>query len=192
MNSVGVEVQKDGRFVMGTHSLRRGGAQALAASGWPLSHIKSWARWRSEAVWVYIQDAYLKESWQEVAANIVGFYGTRKDVMEADSVDDQLQVVNGKPPVVGDVISFYSAQTSKWLRGIVKLTPHQSRPRSLASIAPVWPAGRTVCVVGFMSADPRQPSVDQVLALDRTTRWYFVGDVRSKKISARTTRPKKQ
>ena len=45
----GVEIQ-----LFGSHSLRRGGAQALAFAGWPLSDIKLFGRWLSDAVETYL------------------------------------------------------------------------------------------------------------------------------------------
>ena len=43
--------------LFGTHSLRRGGAQALATAGWALEDIKFFGRWASDAVELYLLEA---------------------------------------------------------------------------------------------------------------------------------------
>ena len=71
--AIGVKTMgSNGKYMYGTHSLRRGGAQALARSRWPLATIQLWGRWESKAVMEYVQDTVFDESWKEVATAMVG------------------------------------------------------------------------------------------------------------------------
>ena len=54
-----------------THSLRRGGAQALCIAGWSLEAIKYFGRWLSACVEVYLLDAPLRASSFNLAASMV-------------------------------------------------------------------------------------------------------------------------
>ena len=54
-----------------THSLRRGGAQALCLAGWSLEAIKYFGRWLSSCIEVYLLDAPLRKSSFNLAASMV-------------------------------------------------------------------------------------------------------------------------
>jgi hypothetical protein len=55
----------------GTHSLRRGGAQALALGGWSLDAIKFFGRWLSSAVELYLLDIPYKAEGHKLASSMV-------------------------------------------------------------------------------------------------------------------------
>jgi len=55
----------------GTHSLRRGGAQALAMGGWSLDAIKFFGRWLSNAVELYLLDIPFRTDGHKLAASMV-------------------------------------------------------------------------------------------------------------------------
>ena len=57
--------------LFGTHSLRRGGAQALAMAGWPIDLIKAFGRWLSDAIEVYLLDIPLMTHGRELAASML-------------------------------------------------------------------------------------------------------------------------
>ena len=61
MKSIGRPVKLDGKHLYGGQSLRRGGAQALAAANWSLAAIKQWGIWspKSEVAHRYVQNAVL-------------------------------------------------------------------------------------------------------------------------------------
>lgn len=58
---------EDGRCRYGTQSLRRGGAQALAAVGWSVPQKQRWGRWQSDGVFTYILRTEFSRSWISVA-----------------------------------------------------------------------------------------------------------------------------
>ena len=55
----------------GTHSLRRGGAQALAMGGWSLDAIKFFGRWLSNAIELYLLDIPFKTDGHKLASSMV-------------------------------------------------------------------------------------------------------------------------
>ena len=67
--------RKGGRLrrkrLYGSHSARRGGAQALARAGVLRDLIKLWGRWRSNAVDVYLEEAALRAAEQTIAEAMV-------------------------------------------------------------------------------------------------------------------------
>ena len=73
LSAIGVQTKaNNGKYLYGTHSLRRGGAQALARAKWSLDTIQLWGRWESKAVMEYVQDTVFDESWKDVATAMVG------------------------------------------------------------------------------------------------------------------------
>jgi hypothetical protein len=55
----------------GTHSLRRGGAQALAMGGWSLDAIKFFGRWLSNAIELYLLDIPFRTDGHRLASSMV-------------------------------------------------------------------------------------------------------------------------
>ena len=51
---LGYQTQEDGKELYGTHSPRRGAAQAFCAAGWSLEQIKFFGRWRSSCIGRYL------------------------------------------------------------------------------------------------------------------------------------------
>ena len=71
----------EGGHLYGTHSLRRGGAQALARAGWTLADIKFFGRWLSDAVELYLLDVPMRAHGHELAASMAhGLKGASGDV----------------------------------------------------------------------------------------------------------------
>ena len=58
--------------LFGTHSLRRGGAQALARAGWSLDAIKFFGRWLSDVVELYLLEAPFAAKGHLLARSMVG------------------------------------------------------------------------------------------------------------------------
>ena len=57
--------------VFATHSLRRGGCQALCLAGWTRDEIKLYGRWLSDAIDVYLLDAPLLVSSLQMARSMI-------------------------------------------------------------------------------------------------------------------------
>ena len=74
MASLGRVTVFNNRSCFGGQSLRRGGAQALAAAGWSLSLIRKWGRWApdSKVVERYVQNAELWSADVNAADAILG------------------------------------------------------------------------------------------------------------------------
>jgi hypothetical protein len=64
----------------GTHSLRRGGAQALALAGWPLESIKFFGRWLSDAIEQYLLDIPFKVRGHLMASSMAPTYAGAGEV----------------------------------------------------------------------------------------------------------------
>ena len=63
---------KSGRQLYGTHSLRRGGAQALVAAGWTLEAIKFFGRWLSNAVELYLLQSPTQFYGEDLSKSMAG------------------------------------------------------------------------------------------------------------------------
>ena len=61
-----------GRELFGTHSLRRGAAQALVAAGWSLEAIKFFGRWLSSCVELYLLSVPMDLFGTDVSASMLG------------------------------------------------------------------------------------------------------------------------
>ena len=59
-----------GKQNYGTHSLRRGGAQALVAAGWALETIKFFGRWLSSCVEVYLLSVPVETYGKDIALSM--------------------------------------------------------------------------------------------------------------------------
>ena len=59
-----------GKQNYGTHSLRRGGAQALVAAGWALETIKFFGRWLSSCVEVYLLSVPIETYGKDIALSM--------------------------------------------------------------------------------------------------------------------------
>lgn len=66
-------VDSQGEQNYGTHSLRRGGAQALVLAGWSLEAIRFFGRWLSDAIDLYLLQTPSKSFGQDVARSMAGF-----------------------------------------------------------------------------------------------------------------------
>ena len=67
----------EGQELYGTHSLRRGGAQALVAAGWTLDAIKFFGRWLSEAVELYLLQTPTQHFGQSLSDSMAGVHCLR-------------------------------------------------------------------------------------------------------------------
>ena len=76
MQLIGRTVKIDNRNLYGGQSMRRGGAQALACSGWSLSLSRLWVRWaeNSRVFERYVQNAPLWRRDLHVSRAITGSY----------------------------------------------------------------------------------------------------------------------
>ena len=74
MAALGRVTKIDNRSCFGGQSLRRGGAQALAAAGWSLSLIRKWGRWAPDSAVVqrYVQNVELWSADVNAAEAILG------------------------------------------------------------------------------------------------------------------------
>ena len=59
----------------GSHSARRGGAQALARAGVRIDLIKLWGRWKSNAVDRYLEEAALEGRGGSMHAELLNCWG---------------------------------------------------------------------------------------------------------------------
>ncbi len=59
LRRAGCKMRENGKQRYGTHSLRRGGAQAMALCGISLDLIKLWGRWRSDVIARYVHETPL-------------------------------------------------------------------------------------------------------------------------------------
>ena len=65
-------VDGEGRFIFGTHSLRRGAAQALVMAGYSMDAIKFFGRWLSSAVELYLLTCPISSFGGDIAAGMSG------------------------------------------------------------------------------------------------------------------------
>lgn len=74
MIKAGIKVYDEvlGKFLFGTHSLRRGGAQALAVAGYTLEQIKFFGRWLSDAVELYLLQMPMETHGLYLASGMLG------------------------------------------------------------------------------------------------------------------------
>ena len=184
LEDIDVQVKENDRFAYGTHSLRRGGAQSLARGGWTISMIQRWGRWKSDAVWVYIQESCMEVEWRSVGLTIMGSGIAKEDALLAIE-DDSFHPAK---PSDGDQISFFSNAQNRWIRGKIVLCPGQVRPRKWAAQVPVWPIGATVFGISWMNINGSSDESIQTVALDASTRWNIVGDIRKKVVKTRAGR----
>lgn len=71
MEKVGAAIFGEcGRFLYGLHSLRRGGAQAMARAGWPVRLIQRWGRWLSDAIFDHLLGTEFSTKWESVAPSV--------------------------------------------------------------------------------------------------------------------------
>ena len=164
----------------------------MAAATWPLPDIQAWGRWQSEAVLIYVQDAAFQRTWGAVADSIVGhavhkavdFKGS--DTQRPD--ESEWAPLQGRVPIRGDMVSYYAAGQSRWLKAEICLTPKESRPPELSGLVPIWPIGATVFVAKFTDIT-KTATVVQPITLDDTTRWVYVGEPKKKRnVRTRTGR----
>ena len=86
-------VNADGRELYGTHSLRRGAAQALVVAGWSLEAIKFFGRWLSSCVELYLLSVPMEQFGQDVSASMLrasglsGANATRKSAKSKPSFE---------------------------------------------------------------------------------------------------------
>ena len=92
----------------------------------------------------------------------------------ADDGTECWEAFQGRPPQVGDQVTYFATSCGRWLRAEVVLTPKAPRTENLKKVVPVWPVGPTVCVLAFKGVGVDQ--VVQPVALDDSARWAFVGD----------------
>jgi len=168
--------RSDGKWLYGSHSLRRGGAQALARAGWQLAEIQRWGRWESMAVLLYVLDAMYEASWKEVSFAIVGMEINKEKNPHEISKDDLIDF-QGRAPLVDDYINAFSKTHQKWLQCKVILTPSSRRKPDLASVIPIWPVGESIYLVKLLGIY-EDDDVYQVLLLNRSTKWMFCDDPR--------------
>ena len=91
-----------GRWLYASHSLRRGGAQALAQYGWPMSVISYFGRWISGAVELYVLDRPMKAHGQTLAASMIA---SQLVGVDADADGQSFKhAMSWRPPVRGDSI----------------------------------------------------------------------------------------
>ena len=64
-------VDSDGQQNYGTHSLRRGAAQALCEAGWSIEAIKFFGRWLSSCVELYLLSVPVKQFGQDISASMI-------------------------------------------------------------------------------------------------------------------------
>ncbi len=83
----------------GTHSLRRGGAQALAMAGWSMDNIKFFGRWLSSAVEVYLLDIPFRVRGHLLAKSMVSSWN---GAGERDSIFPSVKPCVPKLPARGD------------------------------------------------------------------------------------------
>ena len=69
---LGIKTLEDGKQLFGTHSLRRGAAQALCAAGWSLDQIRFFGRWLSDCVELYLLSAPSQYFGDDVSASMLG------------------------------------------------------------------------------------------------------------------------
>ena len=126
----------------------------------------------------------METEWRGVSSAISGT-GTDPGFGIAACIEDTHGARN---PVEGDQISFFSINHNRWLRGCVILCPNQVRPRALAATIPTWPIGARVYGIEWNSIRKDAESVIQAVALDGSTKWNLVGDVRKKAVLMKSGR----
>lgn len=172
LGAVGCEMRTAcGAQRYGTHSLRRGGAQALARANWPVDAIQRWGRWESDVVFAYVQDVIFEATWPSVASSIVGFefQGHYKE-----HKGQQVQVFRGRRPVLGDRVTVRSEMHQRWLVGRVVLTPAQTCPRHLRVAVSTWPVGQNVFLLEFENVYKGGKFISP-FSLDAGEQWCFCG-----------------
>lgn len=185
-------VNDEGRFRFGTHSLRRGGAQALARMGWSVPSIQRWGRWASDTIFTYILSMEFAVTWGDVAPAMIGM--ARQELERETGQTDMVPVgYKGRKPVKGDTVSIWSQSHKKWLLATVLLTPTEQRPKKLREAHPVWPLGDTVHLVECVSHLSGVGNMVVPFALDVTNNWLFASDpmanvpARESRVLARAT-----
>ena len=71
LQDVGVTTSDEFGELFGSHSLRRGGAQALARAGWSIDLIKAFGRWLSDAIEVYLLEVPLESFGGQLAESML-------------------------------------------------------------------------------------------------------------------------
>ena len=82
----------DGAHNFGTHSLRRGAAQALVLAGWSLEAIRYFGRWLSDAIDLYLLQTPSKSYGLDVSRSMAGFMNIRA----SEDYDPKVMVVPPK------------------------------------------------------------------------------------------------
>jgi len=182
----------------GTHSLRRGGAQALAQAGWALEDIKLFGRWMSAAVELYLLDVPMRVHARELAASMVhGVRGasgdrTHEPVILRPGVRLALRLfvpVGSEPPEVGLVWEVADgereASPSGWITCEVIASPASSSlgtnpPGSLVVVPPVpvtapqqWPWNGRIYGLAPVGGGARVRTVVWVVQLELFD-WYVL------------------
>ena len=156
----------------GTHSLRRGGAQALALAGWSIDNIKFFGRWLSAAIEAYLLDIPFKVKGHLLAKSMVSSW---KGDGERDIAFQVTKPCRSKTPARGDRLrvclpadpSDQDTQASGWYDTIVvgthgfvfqtlanlvsKLTILDNELRSVNLTPPSLPG---VCSTGWIVVRP--------------------------------------
>ena len=167
----------------GSHSFRRGGAQALALAGWTLDMIKFFGRWLSNAIELYLLDMPFRAKGHLLASSMVsGVIGTGQDAFGsvpsfAPSRPTMLRLgsrLRVRFPIAPEVHEFFSASSESealsgdaWFDVVVT-----SLAGGVVQGCTVWrwedaaspdvrllPAG-SICPIGFMGVAPSPPPTD--------------------------------
>ena len=170
----------DGTNRYGTHSFRRGGAQALAKAGWTADMVLRWGRWQSLAANRYVQDTMIDSLAPDVGQAMMSsrcrrmLQGGHQDVKEPEK---QPVAFEGRLPRVGDTLSVHNGVGRPWIRMIVKLRPDSMRPDKLQDAVPEWPLSNTeylVCLEG-----PARKQNFRVIDVNDILRWMYATNVTS-------------
>ena len=162
-----------GRHLYGTHSFRRGGAQCLAAAGWPVEAIQRLGRWESDAVFLYVRDIIFETTWTTVTTAI---RGATLDLPVLTSTTAPVTAPSGtfaaRAPLPTDRICTFIRSASKWIDATIVLTPHCAASSAACHGLHTWPHSSHTYVVRcrgwFDDADYLR-----LVTLDADAKWFF-------------------
>ena len=160
-------VNDDNKYIYGTHSLRRGGAQALALAGWPIEMIKYFGRWLSDIIEVYLLDAPIKAMGHVLASTMLtGITGGGKMDAGGDFEIGPKKLVKGTRIRVWlrDMEAWGDHDKTKdlcgWMSVVVLATRNDTMPavelawhEKVPEEQRVWPTDHNVVIVGFEGSE---------------------------------------
>lgn len=163
----------DGKNLFGTHSFRRGGAQALASAGWPIDLIQRWGRWASDAIYLYVMDQSFENTWSFVADSIIGESKVIPNPvgLSVSTISDPEQFAS-KIPSIGDKLAVFIQIKKVWVSILIILDSGSSDIEAYSQYLNKWPLGVQVFFIQLLPIE--EAPQFRVVDLKEFTQWFFL------------------